>query len=400
MTSFRVKFRPSTVEGRKGIIYYQIIHQRKVRLYNTTFHIFKAEWDATQKWLRFSPVNPRLQVLMKYSDAIQTDIDKLQRIVNRLDHQELPFTTDDIIEAFRHNFSNTFFNFMKSEIVRLQLLGCHRTAETYEASLSSFRAFLHQRRNAFEHFDAELMQAYETYMRRKGLSPNTTSFYFRTLRAVYNRAVEQGLLLETQPFRHVYTGVAKTEKRAVPLEVVRLIKTSSLDSHPHWQLARDLFLFSFYTRGMSFIDMAYLRKCDLHDGILTYRRRKTNQELRIRWEACMQTIVDRYAQDDDTPYLLPIIRQIGVDERTQYRNALTLVNRHLRKISKLLKFATPISMYVARHSWASIAKSRDIPISIISEGMGHESEKTTRIYLTALDSVRVDTANRKVLEAL
>ena len=159
----------------------------------------------------------------------------------------------------------------------------------------------------------------------------------RILRAVYNRAVEKGLATQCNPFRHVYTGVDKTVKRAIPIKALKELDLSlklSLD------FARDMF--SFYTRGMSFVDRAYLRKVDLQSGILTYRRRKTGQQLTIRWERCMEDIVNKYTENE-TEYLLPIIKERG-NERRQYDNALHLVNSRLKALSAMLGLQQPLTM--------------------------------------------------------
>ena len=116
----------------------------------------------------------------------------------------------------------------------------------------------------------------------------------RNLRAVYNQAVEKDLVKQCNPFRHVYTGIAKTLKRALPLKTLQQIKNLNLENTPSLEFARDMFLFSFYTRGMSFIDMAFLKTDDIKYGTLYYRRHKTGQMLQIKWERCMQEIVDKY----------------------------------------------------------------------------------------------------------
>jgi transposase len=159
-----------------------------------------------------------------------------------------------------------------------------------------------------------------------------------------------------------------------------------------------MFMFSFYTRGMSFVDMAYLKKSDLQNDILTYRRRKTGQELSIKWEKCMAEIVAKYP-DNHINYLLPIIKE-KENERKQYDNALHLVNYRLKDLSKILKLQRPLTMYVARHSWASAAKAKNVPLSVISEGMGHDSEATTQIYLASLETSVVDKANKMILGLL
>ena len=295
--------------------------------------------------------------------------------------------------------TRTLFTFMQSIIEQKKLMGHIRTAETYKATLRSFSAFLNGKDIALTKIDSDIMQLYEVHLYNRGLLRNTTSFYMRVLRAVYNRAVEKDLTINRNPFKHVYTGIDKTIKRAIPLKAIRQIKNLDLSLQSSLDFARDMFLFSFYTRGMSFIDMAYLKKKDLSNGILSYRRRKTGQQLFIRWEKCMQEIVDKY----DNPlssYLLPIIKPMNGDERTQYQNAMYLINRKLKEIGKIVGVQIPLTMYVARHSWASVAKNKNVPISVISEGMGHDSEMTTQIYLASLDTAVVDKANNMILNSL
>lgn len=274
-----------------------------------------------------------------------------------------------------------------------------RTRNRYATSISSFSRFLDGGDVAFSGLDSVLMQGYEDFLKSNGLSRNTTSFYMRNLRAIYNRAVEQGLAEPRNLFRNVYTGIDKTVKRALTLKDIRKIKDMDLSGEPRMAFARDVFMFSFYTRGMSFIDIAFLRKKDLQNGILSYRRRKTGQLLFVKWEKHMQEIAGRYGADG-SPYLLPLIADSGKDERRQYENSAHSVNRNLKKIGEALGLHIPLTMYVARHSWASIAKSERLPLSVISEALGHDSEATTRIYLALLDTSAVDKANNTILKKL
>lgn len=252
----------------------------------------------------------------------------------------------------------------------------------------------------FDEINSDLMMEYEAYLKMQGVTMNTVSFYMRILRAVYNRAVEKGLTEQRNPFRHVYTGIDKTVKRAIPLKAIRRIKELDLSLKPSLDFAKDMFLFSFYTRGMSFIDMAYLRKKDLQNGILSYRRHKTGQQLFIRWEKCMQEIIDKYEVETTSPYLLPILKYPYERCRNQYKNTLFRVNKYLKEVARLANIGIPLTMYVSRHSWASAAKNKNIPVSVISEGMGHDSEMTTQIYLASLDNAIVDNANALILKSL
>ncbi len=150
---------------------------------------------------------------------------------------------------------------------------------------------------------------------------------------------------------------------------------------------------------MSFVDMAFLKKKDLQNGILTYRRNKTGQQLFIKWEKPMQELIDKY-DTSDTPYLLPIIRNSSVDEWHQYPNAAHRINRNLKQIGKQIGLSIPLTTYVARHAWASIAQSKNVSLSVISEALGHDSEQTTRIYLASLDTSVVDKANSLILKSI
>ena len=293
----------------------------------------------------------------------------------------------------------TLSSFMEVSIASLKRSGKLRTSETYMTTFSSFMKFMKGKDILLSNLDSDLMVPYEAHLKEQGVSLNTISFYMRILRATYNRAVEKGVTRQRYPFKHVYTGIEKTVKRAVTFKVIKQIKEMDLSYSSSLEYARDMFLFSFYTRGMSFIDMAYLKKTDLENGVLTYRRKKTGQLLSIKWEPCMQDIVDKYSVKK-SPYLLPIIENGVKDERKQYKSAICFVNRKLKEIGKMLELPHALTMYVARHSWASIAKEKNIPVSIISEGMGHDSEKTTLIYLASLDTTVVDNANMLILNDL
>lgn len=399
MATVKLKFRPSTVSDRPGTIVYFITHRRIVRQITTEYKVFPDEWDEKQSRLVIVPENGRAEIVRTLLQKIRRDMGLLDKIIDSCNCDNRVITADDIVRRYQEMVNGkTFFRFMEEVIFQLKRLGKDRTAENYTTALHSFKHFRNDDDLSLDEMDAELMAEYEASLKSRNVVMNTVSFYNRILRAVYNRAVEKGMTSQRYPFRHVYTGIDKTVKRAVSIKVIRRIKELDLSSNPSLDFARDMFLFSFYTRGMSFIDMAYLKKTDLQNGILTYRRRKTGQMLFIRWEESMQEIIDKYPVTDNV-YLLPIIKK-ETNERLVYRNALRLVNNKLKDISKLIGLQSRLTMYVARHSWASIAKSQNIPLSVISEGMGHDSETTTRIYLASLDNSMIDNANNLILKKL
>ena len=399
MASIKVKFRPSTNENKEGTIYYQIIQNRVIRQLKTDYQLFMYEWNEAENSIVLTN-NSRQNYLQSIGERINWDIKRLKIIINKWENKRQRYTADDIISTFQKQANEqSLFNFMQGVIAQLQQMGKQRTSETYRCTLRSFMQYREDKDVSLEDIDSDLMLMYEAYLRGRRLTKNSTSFYMRILRAVYNRAVEKDLTTNRNPFKHVYTGIDKTIKRAIPLKAIKQIKNLDLSLQPSLDFARDMFLFSFYTRGMSFIDMAYLKKKDLSNGILSYRRRKTGQQLFIKWEKCMQEIVEKY-DNSLSEYLLPIIRPMNGDARTQYQNAMYLVNRKLKDIGKMIGVQIPLTMYVARHSWASVAKNKNVPISVISEGMGHDSEMTTQIYLASLDTAVVDKANSMILNSL
>lgn len=403
MASVKVKFRPSATDGKEGSIYYQVIHNRAVRQFKTDYRIFESEWNDKTSAVAVPVLanNERKNYLQSVSNRIEWDVKRLTAIIALLEKGNKGYTVDDILVKFnRQADGQSLFPFMQGIIDQLKRLNRIRTSETYAATLASFMKFRDGQDILLCEIDSDTIMLYEAWLKANDNCPNTTSFYMRILRAVYNRAVEKELTEQKYPFKHVYTGIDKTVKRAVPLKTIKRIKELDLTLKPHLDYARDIFLFSFYTRGMSFIDMAYLNKSDLKNGILTYRRRKTGQQLTIKWEKCMEGIVAKYEGRSATQYLLPIITSPFANERVQYMNALSRVNVALKEVARLVDLQIPLTMYCARHGWASIAKSKNIPLSVISEGMGHDSEETTRIYLASLDTSVVDRANSLILKDL
>lgn len=240
--------------------------------------------------------------------------------------------------------SESLFQFMNLLIALLLKNGQYRTSLHYKATLNSFKRYRDNKDIALKEIDAEVMRSYEAYLHHTAEVCRNTS--------------------------------------------------------------------SFYLRGISFIDLAHLRKSDLKDGYLHYTRRKTGQRLTIRWEKEMQELLEKYqAQTASTSYLFPFLVDDGnkrqdktidkkQDEARLYHNAEARISYHLRKFGATIGIKGKLTLYVARHSWATTARDNHISISVISEALGHHSETTTQIYLRSIKSSEVDDANAKILAAL
>lgn len=407
MASIKVKFRPSTVTGHEGSVYYQIIHERRVRQIITNYKLFSREWDRKHQTISQTIEPQRRAMVNSIQDSIKRDIGRLYHIMDELNKKNGLFSIEDVASEFLvYSSRYSFLNFMGKIIERMRENGKLRTAENYQATLRSIVKFLTLSGRLMsadelmiDSISAELIEAYEAWMKLRGVTPNTTSFYMRILRAVYNRAVESQLIENRNPFRHVYTGVDKTVKRALPLGVIRKIRQLDLSENRSLDMARDMFMMSFYLRGMSFINMAYLKRSDNRNGYIIYRRRKTGQLLTIKWTPEMQSIVDKYPENPNG-FLLPILCKHLKPNLNAYRNAGYKINHNLKQIAVMANVPIPLTLYVARHSWASAARSKGIPLSVISQGMGHDSEATTRIYLSSLDTTLIDKANSLIIKSI
>lgn len=289
-----------------------------------------------------------------------------------------------------------------AEILTEQMhkLGFARRSENYRSAVNSLKKYLDGNNPDFAEITPDFLQGYEQWLRAKSLCRNTTSYYMRNLRAIFNHASDIFNSEIRDPFRKVYTGVDKTRKRSLASAELRLIKNADLRGKPHLSKARDIFLLSYCLRGMSFVDMAFLHKSDLRDNALLYKRRKTGQTLLVAWEPQMQNLAQRIGAPPSSPFLLDIIRNPDCDHRKQYISASHSTNRCLRKIGESAGLEFPLTMYVARHTWASEAYKMNIPVAVISESLGHTSESTTRIYLNDLGNNVIDEANRHILAHL
>lgn len=399
MATFKLKFRPSTTEGKPGTLYFQVTHRRSTRTVYTDYHITPEEWDGRTSFIRITGTPERQAELRLITSKLRWDCKQITSLIAEKEQAMVEYTADDIVSAFRLlPPCPTWFGFihgMVAEKIRIGRLG---TAKTYRDALASFSRFRNGEDIAIDALDAELMNQYEAWLKAQGVKRNSSSCYLRTLRTLYRKAVEKGLATDKDIFRRVFTGFASTVKRALPLDTIRTIRRLSLPDGSDLAFSRDMFMLCIYLQGISFVDMAYLKKDDIKNGLLQYSRKKTGQSISIGWELVMQEIVDTYAHlTVGSPYLLPIITKQDGTERRQYERMEHKVNRLLKKIGALVGLQIPLTTYVGRHCWASTMRDMGVSLSIVSKGLGHESLRTTQIYLSSIDTEGVVKANRQLI---
>lgn len=382
MATIKIKLRPSATQGSEGTLFFQVIHRRVTRTVSTDYHVNTDEWDDALSAVRMGGSPGRQAYLQMVASKIRWNMKQFTAILVEKETAGVQYTADDVVEAYRRlPPCQTWFGFIRSMADRKIMAGRHGTAKTYSDAL-----------------DGDTIVMYEAWLRYRGLKRNSSSCYMRTLRTLYRKAVGMGLTTDKDIFRHVFTGFAKTAKRAIPLASIRSIRQLELPEGSRIAFARDVFMLSIYLQGMSFVDMAYLRKSDISSGQLQYNRKKTGQCITVSWEPSMQAIVDEYAHlTGGSPYLLPIITRLDGTERRQYVKMEHNVNRLLKKIGAMAGVRIPLTTYVARHSWATTMRDMGYDLSIVSRGLGHESLKTTQIYLSTIDTSAVANANRRMI---
>lgn len=396
MATVKVKLRPSTVPGKAGTIYYQLTHLRQVKQITTKIHLHPQDWDSNKAQIIFTDSTSYL-----LQCKIDRDLDRLKKIIYKIDAECANYTVNEIIEKFYQTTADySITDFFTQQIQKLKNDNRRGTARNYSKTLKSLKAFMKNTDSTFNIVTEQFVESYNTFLIQRGVVRNTISFYMRIFRSVYNKAVTQKIIEQTFPFKNVYTGVDRTRKRAVTETVISQLLSIDLKKSKALQFARDLFIFSFYARGMAFVDIVYLKKSNIQNGYITYVRHKTGQELTIRIETRLQNIINQY-EKKDSPYLFPILNTEDENKAySQYEIALNYYNRQLKRLSKLLEPNINLSSYTPRHTWATTARNKNVPLSIISAGMGHSSEKTTLIYLTMIDNSIIDEVNKAIIDSI
>ena len=404
MATIKVKFRKSTVAGKPGSIYYQLCHEGKVKQLSTNIHLCPEYWDTkAENIIKLSSepsVNP---LLSEYHFKIDSDLSRLKHIIGELDVKGDKYTLSDVISLFNKSESDLLvFSFFEEQIEHCKLNRQMGTVRNYQRTLNSIRTFLKGNDIPFTMITETLVLEYERWLAGNGVVRNSSSFYIRNLRSIYNKAVKRNLTEQRFPFNNAYTGTDRTRKRAVGEDVIMRLLKMNLDYSKPLALARDLFVFSYCTPGMSFVDISFLKKSDVSNSVISYVRHKTGQQLCIRIEPCIEKIIKQYETETaDSIYVFPIITATDPEVAyNQYQIALSYHNRKLKRLGEEIGEHLYLSSYTARHTWATTARNHNVPISVISEGMGHTSERTTQIYLASLENSVIDEANKEILERL
>ena len=289
--------------------------------------------------------------------------------------------------------------FMEKRIVELKKEQRNGTAHVYQSTLNGLKNFMNGREITFSQLTPEWLALFEQKLLADQLKWNTISTYMRMLRSVYNQALERGVATYVpRLFNKVHTGIDCPVKRAVSPEVICRLMTDRKPLPGKLAFSRDLFVLLFLLRGMPFVDLAFLRRCDLQGNVITYHRRKTSRKLTVVVGKEAMEIIQKYMYAiPDSPYLFPIIQNPGKDEYGQYARMLRLQNYRLTQVANILGIRDRLSTYTARHTWATTALRQNYNSSLICDAMGHSSVKVTETYFQPYRDDEVNRMNSSLI---
>ena len=398
MTSVKLKLNKTRAlkDGNYPVVF-QLIHQKRKKIIYTKYRMKEEDFIIIA-----GNVVSGCHTGCKISRELLRIYKQLTARVRRLESRGEEYTINDITTVMFSKATGKFLllPYIDTQIEWKKSIMKNGTAAAYQSTYASLAKYIGKKEVKISQVNHRFVTCYRDFLSKNGATENTIGYYLRNFRALYNLAVKDGLVPPCDyPFKEICTKPCKTVKRALDRE--QMVKLACLSLHSDAELKRslDLFLFGFYAQGMAFVDIVFLKKKNIRDGILSYRRHKSQQLIHIVVTPQMQGLIDKYANDSE--YVFPIIdTSLSTSIYDQYRLALGRVNRYLKKITFRLNINVRLTTYTARHTWATLARESGAPISIISAGLGHTSEEMTRVYLKEFDQETLARVNRIVTNLL
>ena len=291
--------------------------------------------------------------------------------------------------------TQNIFVYMDFQVARKREAGKDSTADLYRVVRNRLYRFWKGASLQWTDITAAMVDDFGGSLRAEGLAVNTVNSYLSSFRALCHTALREGLPgPASDPFAGLHLKREETAKRALKIAEVNKVMQADYPGEPSLREALDLFIFSYLACGIPFVDLAYLTKKNIVGGEIVYYRHKTGALIRVGITPAMRLLLRKYGQKG-SPYLFPVL-SAGKDGYEAYKAALRKYNSLLVIIGERLHLSVKLTSYVARHSWATEALRQNIPVAVISQAMGHTSEKTTRIYLAQLDQSVLNKANAKI----
>lgn len=385
-------------------LFIRFSQDRQSKYVTTGIAVLPDQWDSAQQ--RITDDCPDALAL---NAQIMSKLAEYNKKIQRLEILEIDVTFATLLDTNSRKVPNqTVSEYFGKLIAGFKKSGKLNTASKYSFCLSSLNKFC-PTSITFDKIDKTFLADFEQYLRDRGLSSNTIATKFTNLKSAYNKALEDGIFIPREnPFTKYKVGKlwTKTRKRAISKDDIVRIKNLELPKDSvfgYKELSRDIFLFSYYTAGINFKDIATLRYCDISNGRVCYSRHKTKKIITCPLLPDAQQIIDKYAKPmhDAEDYIFPILdKQVHITDQqifNRVHKVLVRVNSNLKAISNKLELDIPLTTYVARHTFATVLKRSGVNIAIISESLGHSDLATTQIYLDSFENSAIDEAMKNLL---
>ncbi|MEZ5196370.1 MAG: site-specific integrase [Bacteroidales bacterium] len=379
----------------------RIIHNRKSTSIPLGYNLKKNDWNEEKSMVK--PSFKGVSSVTRLNNYIQKQKLYAFDIINKLQESgeiETLSVSDIKSRILLKSAKVSFYEFTNDLIDELKGAGRFGYAQSVYYTMNAVKRFMNEKDFDFDKLNYKFIVQFENHLKGRSLSLNSIAVYMKTIKMIYNRAVKVGVAKkESYPFDGYTIKTAKTRKRAVRRDVIELIENLDLPKNTKIWHSRNYFLFSFYAMGINFVDIADLKMSNIVEGRLEYTRNKTKKDYSIKITEPLQNILNLYIKNKKKEdYIFPIVKRIGnpelefkdvVDQRLKY-------NRLLKKIAEMCGIETNLTSYVSRHSWATIAKHKGVPVAVISEGMGHSDTRITEVYLDSFDKEVLDNYNEMI----
>lgn len=389
-------------KDRRAPVFIRFTKNRKVRYISTGVAVRIDDWDFENQCIRSD--SPEMQSIQFQIDS---KVEDYRRRMRRLEALEVEVTLETLFESKSRRIKCTVSDCFEREIARLESLGKYNSASKVKTVFSLIGQF----RNAdirLEEIDLVYLNDLELFLRKRGNKDNSIATKFSVFKAIYNKALAEELFApKVNPFVKFKTGRlwTATRKRAITKEELRRIIDFGLpeSASPYLILARDIFLFTYFTAGINIGDIARLEYRNIRNGRIYYTRRKTGKNISCQLMPVASAIIAKYSRPDhsETDYIFPILNKaMHMTDLQQYNRlhkVTAKINRELGELAKLAGIETHLTTYVARHTYATVLKRSGVNIAIISESLGHSDLATTQIYLDSFENSQIDEAMKHLL---
>lgn len=402
MVNVKIILRKKKLSNGEFPICLRLTKDRKTKYFKTIFNVHEAEWDS-----KSGKFNKRNQNYLQNNRLLHKFQDRALKIIGELQIEKEDYTLEDFEKKYRvesNPIKNNVFGFWDEIIDEMLLAGRTGNAQANKDARHSIKLFHNSVKLTFNEITPAFLQKYDAFLRSRGGSDGGIGVKMRTIRALYNFAIERNVVKEElYPFKtyKISKLKGKSPKKALTMEHVKKIVDFDLKKYPSLTNSRNYFVFSFYTRGMNFADMMKLEWRAIDNGKIFYTRSKTKGNFMIKILPPVREILDYYKVHSlGTKYVFPILLK---DESTplQLENrkhkTIQRYNMELKEIASICGIDKQLSSYVARHSYANCLKQKGVATDIISESMGHQNLAVTQAYLKELDSAVLDEASELLL---